>query len=688
LQILLSDDLRRTPVKTHRSISLRAPAASIAAFVLFVALVPLSGCKGKLKGLEARFHHRKATSPSNSTDYAGQVEDVTNSAQLPILRWPNYAQVQPAVRQFYTDRNDELAWSRDLKPTVSTKILIQLFEDAAKKGLDPEDYDASRWPGRQQRLEKIRSTSDGSDQAQTDVAEFDVAMTVAAMRYLSDLHVGRVNPQSLNFDIDVPTKRASFDVATLLNDKIVDSSDVATIVASVEPQSPLYQATEQALPRYLAMAAEQSAQPQPPLPPLGPKGAKPLVEGGYYPALGPLLARLQLEGDAPGAAPAPAAAVAVAKPAGQHVGKQAGRHPVKRAERFVTKFAAKLHSTPAATAAAQPAKAAAPPPPRPAPRTYNAELVAAVKQYQQRHALNADGKLSQATIDSMNVPLSTRVQQMDDALERWRWLPDNYIQPRVMANLPEFVVRTYGPDHALVFKMEAVDGEADGTHDTPMFVRLMRYVVFRPYWNLPTDIVKKDLVPHAGKAGIGYLARNDYEVTDAEGKPVSGWTLDDLAHGRFRVRQKPGPKNSLGLVKFLFPNEYDIYMHSTPELALFNLPLRDRSHGCVRLQDAGKMALWVLSGDQPDPQTQTMWDADKVNQALNGDDNNKTINLKTPLPVVLAYFTANADEDGTMHFFSDLYGYDAQLEAALAKGRPYAQSPVKINPKLTPGETE
>jgi murein L,D-transpeptidase YcbB/YkuD len=311
-----------------------------------------------------------------------------------------------------------------------------------------------------------------------------------------------------------------------------------------------------------------------------------------------------------------------------------------------------------------------------------------VKLYQSRHGLTEDGKLGQGTIDSLNVPMTVRVQEFNDSLERWRWLPDNYVQPRVFANLPEFLLRTYNADHSLAFKMRVVDGEAKGNHDTPMFVRLMRLVVFRPYWNLPPSIVKKEIVPHVSRSGMGYLASHEYEAYKNDGTVVDSVTMDDLKHSRVGIRQKPGPKNSLGLVKFLFPNEYDVYMHSTPELPLFELTRRDRSHGCVRLQHADQMALWVLSNDQSDPTTQTKWDEDSIHEAMNGDDNNKTINLKTPLPVLIGYFTANADEDGSVRFFDDIYGYDKELEAALAKGRPLERGPVKVNPKLTPGETE
>jgi len=605
-----------------------AVRSACAVVVCGCVLLGISGCRSR--------HRRKATSPPNTTDYAANVERLDKFSTLPGMRWPNYADDLPSVQKFYNDRNNELAWTRDGKPTDAAKALLQLFQDAAQKGLNPEDYDADaagggRWAPRLKRLAAIAKKKDESSAAQDAVAQFDVAMTISAMRYLEDLHVGRINPQALNFDIDVPQKRAAFDVATLLNDHVVDAEEVPQVAESVEPQSPIYKETEQALAAYRVLAMEQSATPWPPLPAL-PSGSKPVGVGGGYAAVPQLWTRLQFEGDAPAQAAGDAA----------------------------TKI----------------------------PQSYTAEVAAAVKRYQERHGLQDDGKLGQATIDSLNVPMSVRVQELDDSLERWRWMPDNYIEPRVLANLPEFMLRAYEADHTLAFTMKVVDGEAKGNHDTPMFVRLMRYVVFRPYWNLPPSIIKKEIVPHLQKSGLGYLAANDYQVYKNDGTVVTNFTVHDLEHLRYNVRQMPGPKNSLGLVKFLFPNTYDVYMHSTPELYLFGLSRRDRSHGCVRLQHADQMALWVLHGDQSDPDAENGWDADKIDVAMTGDLNNRTVNLKTPLPVVIGYFTAMPNEDGTTHFFNDIYGYDKDLEAALAKGRPYERAEVKINPKLVPGETE
>ena len=555
----------------------------------------MTGCKGGVHALLAKFHHRKSASKPNTTDYADNVQQAISQPHLDVLKNPDFSQYQQQVQQFYQDRNDELAWTRDGKPTQAAVTLITLFNDAAKKGLKPEDYDASRWSERQNKLAQILASHDTSDTAQDTVAQFDAAMTIDAMRYASDLHEGRVNPQSLNFDIDVPGKRAAFDLPTFVNEQLVDADDVAGVITGIEPQNPMYKNTEAALARYLDLAKQQGAQPAQQLPPVG-KGAA----GPGYPGMQAVLARLQLEGD--------------------------------------------LSDTSSPDS-----------------------VSAGVKHWQERHGLTDSGKLDQATIDSLNVPLDTRVQQMGLALERWRWLPDQYQQPRVLVNLPEYVVRTYDADHNLAFKMKVVDGEADG-HDTPMFVRQMRFVIFRPYWNLPISIIKKEMQKHLGDAA--YLEKHGYEVKSPT-----------------EIRQKPGPKNSLGLVKFMFPNEYDIYLHSTPEMSLFNLTKRDRSHGCVRLNDAEKMANWVLDG-------QGDWDSGKIHQAMYGPsdggqpEDNKQVNLKTPLPVVLTYLTATADEDGSIHFFDDVYGYDKALQAALDKGVPYEQNTQKNNPKLIQRETE
>jgi len=215
-------------------------------------------------------------------------------------------------------------------------------------------------------------------------------------------------------------------------------------------------------------------------------------------------------------------------------------------------------------------------------------------------------------------------------------------------------------------------GQVAGAHETPVFAHMMKYLVFRPYWNVPTDIARRELVPHMN-AKPGYLESKNYEVTDSKGQVLTTYTVKQVAQGGVLVREKPGPKNSLGLVKFMFPNEYSIYLHSTPALSLFERSRRDFSHGCVRLQKADELAAWVLK-DQG-------WDLEKVQEAMNNGQDNKTIVLKTPIPIVIFYVTGVVEDDGHVHFFDDIYGYDADLNSVLAKGPPYPVKPLPVIPK-------
>lgn len=311
---------------------------------------------------------------------------------------------------------------------------------------------------------------------------------------------------------------------------------------------------------------------------------------------------------------------------------------------------------------------------------FDKDLSDGVKSFQGRHGIEVDGKLTPQTIKSLNVPLTERVAQLQNSLERWRWLPDPYVNPRLMVNLPEFILRGFTPDHKVDFTMRVVVGKVMGQHQTPVFTHMMKYLVFRPYWNVPADIARKELVPHMA-ANQGYLASKNFEVTDSKGTVLTSYSAKQVAQGGVMVREKPGPKNSLGLVKFIFPNQYDIYLHSTPAVSLFERTRRDFSHGCIRVQKPEDLAAWVLATQGGD------WDLDKVHAAMTSGPDNHTVSLKTPLPIVIFYATAWAEEDGQVHFFDDIYGYDAEMEKVLAKGPPYPIKPYASTPKTKPGDT-
>ena len=660
--------------------NLRSRASRLAAFLAFVPLLIATGCH----------RHRKTTSAPNSTDYADNIQAIVNQPRFSVLRWPNYSDYHAAVKDFYGDRNDEIAWTRDLKPTHEAQSFIEAFRDSGAKGLNPEDYDASRWAARLARLDQIRAAKDSSNAAQDAVAQFDTAMTICVMRFISDLRIGRVNPQHFNFDIDVAAKK--YDLAEFVSDNAVDSSDIPGLIRSVEPDSDQYRATEQALAHYLQLAKLQADAQEPALPSVSKPGVSP---GGSYPATGELLARLQLEGDAPGDFTYHASQAAAAPAATPTPAPTDALSPVSSKPKFGSKTIAKakklLHTQPKS---AQGSSAPQQPGPSPAfnppdlPPTYTPELAAAVKSYQHRHGLAEDGKLTPDTIASLNVALTERVIQLQNSLERWRWLPNQYVNAPLMVNLPEFVLRGYTPDHKLDFTMRVVVGKVvdDHEHDTPVFAHLMKYLIFRPYWNVPHDIVVKEMMPHIQSSGVGYLDSHNFETTDSHGNVISA-TAQQVEHGGVLVREKPGPRNSLGLVKFMLPNQYDIYLHSTPATELFNRTRRDFSHGCIRVQQPAELAAWVLShSDTPGPNGQP-WDLQTIQDAMNDGPDNHQVNLKQPLPIVIFYLTAIQSEDGHTHFFNDLYGYDQKLQQTLSKGPPYPTKPDPTAPKPKPDDT-
>jgi murein L,D-transpeptidase YcbB/YkuD len=301
------------------------------------------------------------------------------------------------------------------------------------------------------------------------------------------------------------------------------------------------------------------------------------------------------------------------------------------------------------------------------PQTYGGSLVDAVKHFQRRHGLDPDGRLGSSTIKQLNVPLRDRVLQLQLTLERWRWLPAEFSAPPIIVNIPDFRLRALDDNNKVVMDMRVVVGKAMRTQ-TPVFTREMTYVVLRPYWNVPASILRGEIVP-AIQRDRGYIARKNYEVTTPDGNVVTAGEISDdvlaqLRAGRLAVRQKPGPSNALGLIKLIFPNEHNVYLHSTPSQAAFSRSRRDFSHGCIRVEKPAELAAWVLRNN-PD------WTVERVQQGMQNGNDNVTVNLVKPVPVFIVYGTALTYEDGESHFSDDIYGHDAKLASALAKGYPY-----------------
>jgi murein L,D-transpeptidase YcbB/YkuD len=298
---------------------------------------------------------------------------------------------------------------------------------------------------------------------------------------------------------------------------------------------------------------------------------------------------------------------------------------------------------------------------------YGGALVDAVKRFQRRHGLDEDGRLGAGTIKQLNVPLADRVRQLQLTLERWRWLPAEFSAPPIIVNIPDFRLRALDEDNNPVLDMRVVVGKAMRT-ETPVFSRDMTYVVLRPYWNVPPSILRSEIVP-AIQRDRGYIASKNYEVTNFDGKVVTSGTISDevlaqLKAGKLMVRQKPGPTNALGLVKLIFPNENNVYLHSTPSQSLFSRSRRDFSHGCIRVEKPAELTEWVLRNNPG-------WTLEKVQQGMQSGKDNVTVTLGKPVPVFIVYGTALAYANGEVHFSDDIYGFDGKLAAALAKGYPY-----------------
>jgi len=542
----------------------------------------------------------RTASAADTSGAAPLLQAIVASGKLADARWPDFKDYQPQVQAFYQSANYAPAWLRGGQPTPQALAVIAALETSRQKGLNPDDYDAPSWP---KRLEALQ-TQPGNAEA----AQFDAALTVAGMRYVSDLHVGRINPKHFKFGIDIAQKE--YDLAAFLSQELVGATDVPHVLDEVEPPYDGYRRTEAALQTYLKLAALEQDQGQ--FAPL-PETPKAVAPGDAYAAAGPLAQRLRLRGDLPQAA-------AVDPNSGIYAGA----------------------------------------------------LVDAVKHFQTRHGIAPDGKLGKETLRQLNTPLSVRVAQLSDALERWRWLPENFSPLPVAVNIPEFVLRVFNPDRTVAMRMNVVVGRALRS-ETPVFADAIQYIVFRPYWNVPPSIARGEIVPGIQK-DPDYLAKKNMEITDSAGKVITAGAaspevLAQLRAGRLMVRQRPGPKNSLGLIKFIFPNSHNVYLHSTPATELFERSRRDFSHGCIRVQQPAELAAFLLRSIQANGQPK--WTLDAVKAAMQSGPDNQQVNLNPPVPVVIVYMTAVVEEDGEVYFFDDIYGHDKTLNAELAKGPPY-----------------
>lgn len=431
--------------------------------------------------------------------------------------------------------------------------------------------------------------------------QFDSALSQTASRFIADLHYGRIDPRSAGFHL--PGARRDLDVTAALR-SLMSSTNVESTLATFGPAPAPYARLETALLRYRSLAQQPSLTRLPPLP------RRSLQPGDEYVGA-PALRRLLIAvGD--------------------------------------------LHT---ADTGADTSRLTIDPP-----------LAEAVRRFQERHGLDVDGILGPATFAALTTPLEVRVRQIALAMERWRWLA-TLDRPNIAVNIPQSTLSVLpqpGHEVAQAIEMRVIVGQNYPHTRTPIFASAITQVVFQPYWDVPSGILQRELLPLI-RRNPEYLAKHELEIVDGQGDHAqvvvpTPAALDALGAGALRLRQRPGPMNALGPIKFVMRNPFNVYLHATPERELFGRARRTFSHGCIRVDDPAVLAAQVLK-DAPGE-----WSADAIAAALQGTETLR-VTLTAPVHVVVFYSTAVATASGTVLFFEDVYGHDRDLQAMLDKAQ-------------------
>jgi murein L,D-transpeptidase YcbB/YkuD len=289
-----------------------------------------------------------------------------------------------------------------------------------------------------------------------------------------------------------------------------------------------------------------------------------------------------------------------------------------------------------------------------------------LKQALARYRLLAAGQVTPTRAELLSAPYGKRISQIELTLERWRWLPELRTPP-IIVNIPQFRLFAFQSTRDLkaeIVQMDVIVGRTFPKLRTPVFAADLKYVVFRPYWDVPYSITMQEMLPDLRRKP-DFWKKQHLELVDGPGDaapvvPFSPASLEQLAAGKLRLRQQPGEDNALGLIKFMLPNPYNVYLHSTPANRLFKQARRTFSHGCIRVSDPVALADYVLRNSAQ------AWTPDAITAAMNGADTFR-VNLKTPIRVLILYATALATEDGGILFFDDIYGHDRRLAELLAQ---------------------
>jgi L,D-transpeptidase YcbB len=515
-----------------------------------------------------------------------------------INKTPQFKEQEEWIYKFYSDRDYSLAWFRDNELVPESKKFLEVLDKSGQEGLDPKKYKIVDLHSMFNKYEKLSPQDSARLQLQQEI---DLALSASYFNYATDFYRGRVNPRSQN--------AVKWDVK---ENKIKLHKALQTILKERESTYPYYEF--EALHAGYAKLKDALQDYRE----LQEKGGWSKVELGKKKVL--------QKGDT---------AQAVLQ-----VRKRL--NPEKKFD--VTNKRLIL---------------------------FDEDLQRQVKEFQMLHGLKEDGIVGGKTLSVMNVPIEDRIDQIMINMERWRWIPKRMVpksldQKYIWVNIPEYKLYIYedpnnDPEAERAYKevlnMRVIVGKT--MHSTPIFSDKLEYVVMSPYWNVPNSIVENEIKPKMLQ-NPNWLASQNMEIVTKEKNPkqvsVSSidWSGVTEKNFPYMVRQRPGSDNSLGMVKFLFPNEYSVYLHDTPAHSLFSQTERDFSHGCVRLEQPVELAKYMLK-DMPE------WNENRIRQTMRGGEE-KWVTLPKRVQVYLVYFTSWVDDKGNVHFREDLYGHDKKLK--------------------------
>jgi murein L,D-transpeptidase YcbB/YkuD len=536
---------------------------------------------------------------------ANEINTIVTTKQHPYLTLSNFLNRAQDIETLYKATDYRLLWLGNAEAEKNILEALNVLDSALANGLSPANYDSEML--RQKLPSALKLASSDFKQ----MALYDTAISLSLLRFLHDLHYGRVNPQGINYNLKLREKKL-IDFSALIKDSLTHGT-IKQLPLLVEPKLQQYQKLKSALAAYRMLARKTPA--------FQLSIEKPINPGDNIRQIEELKRFLAHMGDMP-----------------------EGDSDTRKSIR------------------------------------YTGKIVAGVKKFQLRHGLNADGVIGKGTAAAMSVSLSQRVTQIELALERLRWLPEFNAGPYVIVNIPAFQLWAFDnidQFNSDIANMKVVVGKAM-KNETPVLMAEMRFIDFMPYWNVPYNIVKQEILPKLLQ-NPGYLDKENMELVTTSGNGTkvvafTGSSIAGLTQGSVRIRQRPGKKNALGRVKFIFPNKEDVYLHDTPSQTLFNKSRRDFSHGCVRVENPEGLAEFALKNQ---------WSKETIQQALNNPKTQRVI-LKKSIPVLFFYTTAFFDQYDNLVFYPDIYGYDIILLEALRKPEDLSDKLIFVSKNVEP----